>query len=57
MEYKTFKPGDEKVGLKVISHSDHNGKILEGIIFEIKPLEIRVNYIGLGSTTLKRSGR
>lgn len=53
----SFRPERAEIGKRVLSFPDHRGRSVEGVIQEITPTTIKVEYSRYGFVTLNRCGK
>lgn len=53
----SFRPERAELGKRVLSYPDHRGRSVEGVIREITPTTIKVEYSRYGCVTLTRCGK
>ncbi len=55
--WASFRPEQAELGKRVLSYPDHRGRSVEGVIHEITPTSIKVEYSRYGFVTLNRCGK
>lgn len=55
--WTSFRPEQAELGKRVLSFPDHRGRSVEGVIHEITPTTIIVEYSRYGFVTLNRYGK
>lgn len=53
----SFRPERAELGRRVLSYPDHRGRSVEGIIRDITPSTIKVEYRHYGLLSLARNGK
>lgn len=53
----SFRPERAEIEKRVLSFPDHRGRSVEGVIQEITPTTIKVEYSRYGFVTLNRCGK